>query len=250
MNTFQKIGITLSFIFLVGCGGGGSDGPTTVATTTAPSNPTGTIYKNLAWENARVFKPYSSVPYSISELEKMPPLPVAITLHGCSGIDKNLVIQNFPVFLASLGYLVIEPNSYFDDPNGICQTGEYFQFRVDDAKYALAQVSQGKYYDKNRLVLHGQSQGGLILTYNYFEGPTHFLISGFSCAYGLTMYNAKFPKESKVMYIGATEDPNSNTVLECGKLGPNVQTVLLKGPYHNPLVSSDGMKAIYEFLKI
>jgi len=176
-------------------------------------------------------------------------MPVAITLHGCSGISENLVIQNFPVFLASLGYLVIEPNSYVGDSNGICLTGESFEFRVPDARYALNQVLQGKYLDKNRLVIHGQSQGGVILTLNYFEGPTHFLITGYSCSYSKVNFPIKFPTNSSVMFVGATEDNFSSTVLDCPKLGNNVQAVLIKGPYHNPLNSSDGIKAITEFLK-
>jgi len=198
MKLLKTFSIVLFGLIVTGCGGGES--PTPIPSKIV--HPTDTKAKNIAWENAKVYRPFTRIPVSISELSTITPSPVAISLHGCDGVQEgNLSLGDkyFPILLASKGYLVIEPDSYpgmKQDPSGrtsLCytdpKTGKTVYpatindiiGRKFDAEYAIAKISEGSFWDKKTLLVQGQSQGFAVakeLTPERTKPVTKWLLSG------------------------------------------------------------------------
>ena len=82
--------------------------------------------------------------------------PVALVMHGCSGIIRNPVA--YRLFLMELGFAVIEPDS-FARPGHSCEV-RALNARMADLGHAYKMIRELPWADQNRIVLVGISQGG------------------------------------------------------------------------------------------
>lgn len=249
----------ISFAMLASCGGGGGD------STSKPSADviSPVLTSNVAWENARVYKPFSKAPSTISDLGTMPPSPVAISLHGCDGVNNTSDPTYFPLLLASFGYLVIEPDSYFGDKVGslgslLCvgfnvPQGAYMNMpnRVKDAEYAVAKVRSGTYWNQKDLLVQGQSQGALVLSnFPSIQGATKVLWTGYNCpATNTGSVAAKWLPNVPKLVVNSREDPWGSGWNNCDSLN-NWQIEIIPGSEHNPQRDPLGLKWITNFIRI
>jgi len=246
-------------ILTSGCGGGES------SPSPSSGNPiTPIAVSNLAWDNARVYKPYSTSPSSVAELNSMPPGPVAISLHGCDGVNNTTDPNYFPLLLASFGYLVIEPDSYFGDKVGsfgslLCDgfnipQGAWANMpnRVKDAEYAVAKVKAAPYWNQKTLLVQGQSQGAVVLAnFPSIEGATKILWTGYNCpdTYLATSKAALWLPTIPKLVVNSLEDPWGAGWSRCDSKY-NWQIEIIPGSEHNPQRNPLGLKLITEFVKI
>lgn len=277
MKNITKLLGLLFLIFLAGCGSG-EDSPTSIKNFTN-SNVFDTSVYNDAWDKAKVYRPYNPIPISIQEIGNFPPGPVAISLHGCDGVQStNLSLGDkyYPIFLAMQGYLVIEPDSYngmvIGDPKSLlCYTdpiqgpiypsssnGYELPYRARDAEYAINKVKDSSFWDKKTLLVQGQSQGFIILpmiNYKTTQSVTKWLFSGgaFFCdriyRYPGTMFKPTNNKPTLIVnsdYDLTTKECISDTE----KQFPNVSVKLISGNFHTPIFSNEGQQIIKEFVKI
>lgn len=250
----------LTWLFmLTSCGGGGSDSPPKPsADVTTPVETS-----NFAWENARVYKPFSKTPSPISDLSAMPPSPVAISLHGCDGVNDTTDPTYFPLLLASLGYLVIEPDSYFGDKVGsfgslLCvgfnvPQGAYLNMpnRVKDAEYAVAKVRSATFWNQKNLLVQGQSQGAVVLSnFPAIQGTTKVLWTGFNCpATNTGSVAAKWLLNIPKLVVNSLGDPWGSGWTKCDSQN-NWQVEIIPGSEHNPQRDPLGLKLITDFVRL
>jgi hypothetical protein len=238
----------LVYGLLSGCGGGGSSSP--VSSTNTQQTPLAP--SNWAWDHARAYKPFSTSPVPVSQLEGMPPGPVAISLHGCDGVNDTTDPYYPPIFLASLGYLVIEPDSYFQTNDLKCvgfniplAASLGLPYRVKDAEYAVAKVLGSSYFDKKTLLVQGQSQGALVLSLApNLKGATKILWTGYPCVNVDDWWLRGVPK----MLMFSFQDP-WGAVANCPRYA-DWDIHILPGSEHNPLRDPAGRALITQFLKL
>lgn len=262
----------LALIFssiLTACGGGGSEPSTSSPLNSAPVQST-----NSAWEQARVYLPYTQQPVSVKELTNIGPNPIAISLHGCDGIqDQNLQLGDkyYPIFLAQQGYLVIEPNSYpgqkqndpgtslcyFDEVKGITvypATSFDLDRRKTDAEYAIQKISQSNFWDRKNLLVQGQSQGFFIsydLNPTQTKPVTRWLLSGGTIRCPTIPNNYQFLNNQPTLIVNSDADISSQTCMELLVTQYlNVKISLLKGNFHTPIFAKEGQDIIKEFIRL
>lgn len=276
MKTIYKLFCLASILIVTGCGSGEDS-----ATTKSTNNSTNLTYNyyNDAWDKARVYRPYNPIPISIKEIGNFPPGPVAISLHGCDGVQStNLVFGDryYPIFLAMQGYLVIEPDSYngmvIGDPKSLLcytdpiqgpiyptsSTGYELSLRARDAEYAINKVKDSSFWDKKTLLVQGQSQGFIILTnidYLTTQSVTKWLFSGgaFFCDRIFRYPGSMFkPTNNKpTLVVNSDYDATSQECIEkTEKQFPNVSVKLISGNFHTPIFSNEGQQIIKDFVKI
>jgi len=271
MKLLKTFSIVLFGLILTGCGGGDSPTPTPISSKIV--HPIDTKAKNIAWENAKVYRPFTRIPVSISELSTMPPSPVAISLHGCDGVQEgNLSLGDkyYPIFLALQGYLVIEPDSYpgmKPEPNTftkVCHTDpktgitfypatqEDIVARVVDAEYAIAKVSESLFWDKKTLLVQGQSQGFAVaneLTPERTKPVTKWLLSGMSIYCHYLKY--KFTNNQPTLIVNSDSDLSSESCINnLTNAALNIKIRLIKGFFHTPIFSSEGQTIVKEWVKL
>lgn len=273
MKLLKTFSTVLIGLILTGCGGGDSPTPTPAPTSSNIVHPIDTKAKNIAWENAKVYRPFTRIPVSISELSTMPPSPVAISLHGCDGVQEgNLSLGDkyYPIFLALQGYLVIEPDSYpgmKQDPNSftkVCykdpKTGltvypatiNDIIGRKFDAEYAIAKISEGSFWDKKTLLVQGQSQGFQVafsLNSERTKPVTKWLLSGLPIG---CEQDYRFTNNQPTLIVNSDFDlaasPYCIDILINKYL--NIKVKLIQGSFHSPISSSEGQAIIKEWVKI
>jgi hypothetical protein len=275
MKTINKLFCLVSILIVTGCGSGEDS-----ETSTKLTNNTLTYNNyNDSWDKARVYRPYNPIPISIQEIGNLPPGPVAISLHGCDGVQsKNLGLGDkyYPIFLAMQGYLVIEPDSYngmiIGDPKSLLcytdpiqgpiyptsSTGYELPLRARDAEYAINKVKDSSFWDKKTLLVQGQSQGFIILpniNYQTTQSVTKWLFSGgaFFCdriyRYPGTMF--KPTNNNPTLIVNSEYDETSqDCIYKTEKQFPNVSVKLISGNFHTPIFSNEGQQIIKEFVKI
>lgn len=263
MNLFTKIfgSIALSTI-LVACGGGGSDD-----SITAPSNFNTALYNN-AWDKALVYKPYTSTPILLKDLGDHAPAPVAISLHGCDGVqeyNRSGGDKYFPILLAMQGYLVIEPDSYygmkFGPGSNLCYTDpktnttiwpsvSVVADRAFDAEYAINKVKDSKFWDQKNLLVQGQSQGFYLVEWlrpKYTSIVTKWLFSGYSTCF---QNRYDFTNAKPTLIINSDADSSVNCTDYIQRAYPNVSIKLIKGNYHVPIWSPEGYEIVKNWVKL
>jgi dienelactone hydrolase len=242
-------------IFLTACGGGGEDDFI--------------IQSRSAWDNALVFKPYDPVPIKIKDLGKIGPHPVAISLHGCSGVDDfklSLGERYYPILMAMQGYLVIQPNSYYgmvpNTPTSfLCYqdaagkwilNGQGMPDRIIDAEFAIDKVKNSDFWDKKTLLVQGHSQGFLTatrLTASKTLPVTKWLLTGLG---GCSTYS--FTNKASTMIVNSRHNYDDYVPQECVNLAektwPNIKFYFINSADHNVLNEDEGYLLMKEFIKI
>jgi len=268
MNKFAKLLATsLTCLSLINCGGGGEEGTKVVNELITVQS----LGYNDAWDKALVFKPYDPNPVRLKDLGYFPKSPVAISLHGCAGINPNPTVQGenyFPIFLAMQGYLVIEPNSYYglkeNDPTYqacFTKTGSIISYnganpttRAKDLEYAIAMVKISSFWNGETLLVQGNSQGYFLTNYlssAKTTGPTKWLLSG----YGTCKTDYRFTHNNPTLIINSKNSPWNDVVSqECydqiTKVNPNIKIEVLEGDKHAPVQDPIGYKIIKEWVRL
>jgi len=271
MNLFKKSLIILSVGLVTACGGGGDSTPTSssVANVQQPviSVPTTLDLKayNDAWDKALVYKPYSSIPIKLKDLGYYSPAPVAISLHGCDGVqepNRYLGDKYYPIFLSMQGYLVIEPDSYYGmkvgEPNSmLCYPGAMFNYnekvtdRARDAEYAINKVKESAFWDGKTLLVQGQSQGFHLVNWlrpEYTKGVTKWLFSG----HPFNSFPFEFTHNQPTMVINSETNLDLSTSLLDKTLNKytNIIFKLIPGDFHVPIMSPIGYDIAKEWVKL
>lgn len=258
----RRISLYPAIVFLAlikGCGGGGS-------TLSAGASVQLTADTNTAWEKARVYMPHSSQPVGIGELKGARPSAVAIYLHGCDGVSNTNDKLYHPIWLASLGYLVVMPDSYFGQTPGspnslLCSQDpsipahlrvnpaaeKYIPQRIKDAEYAVSRIQAEPAFDGKNLLVFGHSQGAYVLWhYPNVRGATKVVWS----AYGGCPANVWLQSTPKLWILSANDPWFPGFPAGMCQSFANWILEILPGSEHDPIRTEAGYKRIFEFVKI
>ena len=109
-------------------------------------------------------------------------IPVAVFLHGCSGITRDNL--SFFRLLNEEGWAVFAPDSFARPGRTRTCTHRSFDTmdnRIEEARYALARLMEARWADKSRIILVGQSEGGEAAGLWSYEGFAAIISTGADC---------------------------------------------------------------------
>jgi len=146
-----------------------------------------------SWDKADVFVPENLFTKTPKNVKTDKVYPVVIYLHGCTGIVQH--DYYWAKYISSLGFVVVQPDS-FARPNRkmMCnpntntvdkKLSKAFVYRQQEIRYALEQVKQSSWADKNRIFLMGHSEGAVsaaLTNINEFKG---IIISSWTCTHSV-----------------------------------------------------------------
>jgi dienelactone hydrolase len=209
----------------------------------------------VSWEKSHVFIPGRSSRVKISEIPSDKAYPVIIYLHGCSGIAPNHG-GRWGEYLSSWGFIAILPDSmarpgrYSNCEQKTHTTGSFPQahlYRQQEIAYAIEQLKQSPWADKNNVYLFGHSEGGVAAAEysgSFFKG---LIISGWNCAFGITS-----PDTVPVLAVAFNQDPWFRLSGRCSKAPwskREITRVDLPGPFHDTVWVQEAREAAFDFLK-
>ena len=154
------------------------------------------------WRGATVAVPFSAVDPALADvtgrmaevedrLQAARPaarLPVVVFLHGCNGLHPGYRVDLG--FLRAQGYAVVAPDSFARDykPRSCdrhSKTGGFHPgvigFRLAETAHALERVRAFPWVDPDRIVLMGQSEGGITTANWEGDGLAGRVILGWTC---------------------------------------------------------------------
>ncbi len=113
------------------------------------------------------------------------PVPAVVFLHGCLGWNGRQA--RVMELIKKNGYVVFSPNS-FARPGREPECGQGFhdkvRMRLEEARYAVAQIRKLSWIDPSRLVLAGFSEGGLAAAQYSGNDFRSVLVLGWGCGRG------------------------------------------------------------------
>ena len=219
----------------------------------------------LSWEKATVYLPGKLFATSVDQIVVSKATPVLIYLHGCTGIYGPHDLR-WASFIADQGFIVILPDSMARqgrisncDPkiksgtNAFPKAGQY---RQEEITYALAQVLENTWSDKNNIFLMGHSEGGQAVaksTHPQFAGK---IISGWTCT---NKNNPAYdginsPKNLPILAIASIDDewrkgkPVEGRCANKAEGRMNFIQIDLEGWTHGTYGYSDARKGVKDFL--
>jgi dienelactone hydrolase len=216
----------------------------------------------LSWDKARVYAPGSSDTITPEKIKVEKPLPVVIYLHGCSGYSLESV--QWGDYLKSLGYLVVQPDSFAWRSESNCdpkvkKSGLFPKvhgMRQQEIKFALEEVRKSPWADKNNIFLMGFSEGGTAAARTRQAGFSGIIISGWRCTNTKNEnFNGIFaPLETPILTIEWNRDDwqTDFTKGSCAdKFGdrPKATQILLPGNGHAVYEQAKAKEAVTTFLK-
>ncbi|MDX1580136.1 MAG: hypothetical protein R3360_00800 [Alphaproteobacteria bacterium] len=193
------------------------------------------------------------------------PLPVAVYLHGCTGLTGN--DRSFMKELATAGYAVVAPDSMARSwrprqCNSRTKSGGrnlfVFDFRQAEINYAVQKLYDAPWADWDNMFLVGASEGGLAAAHyrgDYFSGR---VITQWTCHGAPIVRGISAERDEPVLSIVRKDDPwydseRGNQAGDCGRFfgeRPNSRSLVLeKGSGHNVMGERQVIDAIIRFLK-
>ncbi|PCJ20034.1 MAG: hypothetical protein COB02_05390 [Candidatus Cloacimonadota bacterium] len=186
-----------------------------------------------------------------------------VYLHGCAGIGPP---EKFDMkFLASLGYLVLAPNSFARKNKQIsCDAKNkvgglhrgVLKLRLDEAKQAIDFLKKQSFI-KNDIILAGFSEGAITTAKYKFENISKKLILGWGCHAGWPEYIGLEGKQDlKILSIVADKDPWFQTSYLSGSCNafmynrPNARAMVLINNKHHITSLKLARSQIKKFLLI
>lgn len=192
------------------------------------------------------------------------PQPVIIHLHGCGRSDGLSDIQSEGRAMAELGFIVVAPDS-FARPNRPescdARRAERFpnaphalinEYRLEELRYALAQVLAAPWADSNRIFVSGFDDGADAVL--GFRDPAVLgrIAIGASCRF-TPVLDPKLPTLVIVarndLWFSETREPE--LAGECRrKLGGQTNVTILEpeGVLHDALIYNEAKIALWNFL--
>jgi dienelactone hydrolase len=139
-------------------------------------------------------------------------LPVALYLHGCTGIGNLEFLRD----LANQGFAVIAPDSFARtyrplqcDPE--TQTGGFnvfvYDFRLAEISFALEQLWSVEWADWNRMVLAGASEGAVAVALYRGDEFKRRVIAQWTCNGAPHVAGIGAPPDEPIFAVVGVEDP-------------------------------------------
>ncbi len=218
----------------------------------------------LSWDRAVVFAPQSTDPLKITDIKSDKPLPVVIYLHGCTGI-VDWHDFDWGKTLSGAGYIVIMPDSMAREGRiANCDSAQKkggafpqaHEYRQQEITYALDQIKQAPWADKNRIFLVGHSEGGTAVAISTHTEPRANVILAWTCTFRWEpqLDGIKSPKNIPILAVAASSDewrvgkPTYGKCIDRAE-GRSVQQVNLNGSTHATTKYPESKPAVLEFLK-
>jgi dienelactone hydrolase len=219
----------------------------------------------ITWEKAEVFVPGSFFKTSPDKVVVAKPLPVVIYLHGATGIDSEHDVR-WASFIKDLGYIAVLPDSMARPgrkPNYDTRTKRGGGFppanamRVEEIRYALAQVKRSPWADVNNVFLMGHSEGGQAAARNRLPDFRGIIISGWTCTDSARPgFDGIFaPLETPILTLAWDHDALREGTPQQGscasKFGERkkARQVLFSGTQHGTYSQREARDAVAQFLK-
>lgn len=228
------------------------------------------------WRGATVAVPFSTVDPTVADVtgemqelepallsaERAPTLPVVVFLHGCSGLHGGYRVDIS--FLRDLGYAVVAPDSFsrafkpkscdWRSKSAGSHPG-VVGFRLAEAAYAVERVRRFPWVDPDRIVLMGQSEGGLT-TANYIgDDVAARVILGWTCQIPWPpLWGVKGEQEIPVLSVVSDGDRWFDRWFLRGHCGEDMdgfadaRSVVIEGRTHHVLRQEAAREAVATFL--
>ena len=217
-----------------------------------------------SWDEAVVYMPGKSFTTSVNKILADKPLPVAIYLHGCAGINKTHD-ANWAALLTSQGFVVVMPDSLARpgripncDPR--IKGGNAFPaasaYRQQEIGYALEQTQKASWADKRNIFLIGFSEGGIGVAQSRHNGFAGRIIMGWTCTHkgNAELDGIYSPRDTPVLAIASVNDdwrkgkPTEGNCANKATDRQNFRQVDIPGSEHSTFASTDAQKAVKDFL--
>lgn len=135
-----------------------------------------------------MYLPGSSFSTSVEKIPTDRKHSVLLFLHGCAGLNAHHVA--WAKFIADLGFVVILPDSMARPARPAnCTNGkptwafpEFAKYRQQEITYALKQVLDSEWADKNNIFLMGHSEGGIAAAQSPHREFAGVIISAWTCS--------------------------------------------------------------------
>ena len=217
---------------------------------------------SLSWDKARVYVPGSGKAVTPDKVKVAKPAPVIIYMHGCAGFNSESA--DWGEYLSSLGYTVVQPDSFAWRSESNCDTKvkksglfpKAHGMRLQEIKYALEEVRKSPWADRNNIFLMGFSEGGTAAARTKLAGFSGVIITGWRCT---NTKNPNFdgifaPKETPVLTVEWNKDDwqTEFTKGSCSdKFGdrPKATQLLLPGNGHGVYDQVKARDAVAQFIK-
>lgn len=228
------------------------------------------------WRGATVTVPFSSADPAMTDVagtmeavesillsaKQAPSLPVVVFLHGCSGLHRGYRVDL--AFLHDLGYAAVAPDSFsraykptscdWRSKSAGSHPG-VIGFRLAEAAFAVERVRRFPWVDPDRIVLMGQSEGGLT-TANYTgQDVAARVILGWTCQIPWPpLWGVKGEQEIPVLSVVSERDRWFDRWFLRGHCGEDMdgfadaRSVVIDGSTHHVLRRDAAQTAVAEFL--
>lgn len=185
--------------------------------------------------------------YLKSNVDKV---PVVLHLHGCSGIGGG--DSRWAHAYAEMGYLTILPNSFRrPDRKSLCNAGNWgyrSRLRIEEAEYAMQQISKIPWVDVDRVFLSGFSEGGNSLSFYRGEKFQAYIILGTNCRHAGG--SPKAPKNIPVLNIvGSTDHFGYGNGCFVNRSIGGSRRVIVEGAGHDVSKEEQALRAAQGFLE-
>lgn len=190
---------------------------------------------------------------------------VYLFLHGSGGLNAKIV-RTLAAFTAKSGFVLIAPD-YKSNYTGWYSTKDrsnwrdFIYRRASDTKDLVAYIKSLPWVDNNRIVIHGQSAGAILLADFDWGGFSAAIFTGFNCA-AFNQTTIDFPKTIPALSLQDPEDPTFSTARMFHKGGatygtcedemkkrPNSYVIDYSGAGHQSLYQERSIEDIQAFLK-
>ena len=217
---------------------------------------------SLSWDKARVYVPGSGKTVTPDKVKVAKPAPVIIYMHGCAGFNSESA--DWGEYLSSLGYIVVQPDSFARRSEPNCdtkakKTGMFLKahgMRQQEIKYALEEVRKNPWADRSNIFLMGFSEGGTAAARTRLAGFSGVIITGWRCT---NSKNPNFdgifaPKDTPILTVEWNKDDWQTDVTKgsCSdKFGdrPKATQLLLPGNGHAVFDQVKAREAVAQFIK-
>ena len=228
------------------------------------------------WQGATVVVPFSSADPAMADIEGemaevepvlqsarlAPTLPVVVFLHGCNGLHRGYRVDL--EFLRDLGYAVIAPDSFaraykptscdWRSKSAGSHPG-VIGFRLAEAAFAIRQAQSFPWVDPHRIVLMGQSEGGMT-TANYTgDDVAARVILGWTCQIPWpSLWGIKGDDAIPTLSVVSGEDRWFDRWFLRGDCGKDMDgftdatSVVIDGSTHHVLRRGEAQEAVAAFL--
>ncbi len=220
-----------------------------------------------SWTKATVYLPNSTESSTVDRIPTNRKFPVAIYMHGCSGLTGGEGGDNYrwAKLLAAQGVLVVMPDSLArGDRKPSCDPATHkgglfppvYAMRLAEVKYATEQIRAQPWFG-GKLILMGHSEGGMTAARTPLPGFAGIIISGWTCTNSqFKSFDGIFaPADTPVLTLKYSDDPwfppSSVAYGHCepkvaGR--PNSSALLLPGRGHGTYDNETARMAVIKFV--